>query len=422
MRSYLPVVCVWCAASFAGVAAPALRAQEATSQSELIRALLERIDKLERRVSELESQAAPQPRAALPAPAPEPPREVVETIPASVLQIAGHQEHITAPGLRMSGFTDFNFSATDRQGDISGFNEGQFILHFTSPLTQKVTVFGEVSMTARRNAVTGASEFPVEVERAIVRFDQNDRLKISFGRYHTPINYWNTAFHHGLWLQTTTARPRMTQFGGVFIPNHFVGSLIEGALPAAGLNLNYNVGLGNGRGSLVGQAGDFGDNNNFRASLVNLFVKPDRFFGLRVGASAYRDKITLLGGREFREWITSGNIVWTKESPEFIAEFANVNHKPVDGGLSTNSQAWYVQAAYRLPGAANLWKPYYRYEHMRIPLADIPFQNFPPISGSVLGMRYDISQFVALKLEYRNQRTPGQPRMNGAFVQSSFTF
>ena len=38
-------------------------------------------------------------------------------------------------------------------------------------------------------------------------FDKSDRLKVSFGRYHTPINYWNTAFHHGQWLQTTISRP-----------------------------------------------------------------------------------------------------------------------------------------------------------------------------------------------------------------------
>jgi len=37
----------------------------------------------------------------------------------------------------------------------------------------------------------------------LIRYDYNDFFKLSFGRYHTPINYWNTAFHHGLWLQTT---------------------------------------------------------------------------------------------------------------------------------------------------------------------------------------------------------------------------
>src|SRR4029077_8829892 len=135
-----------------------------------------------------------------------------------------------------------------------------------------VSFFGEMSFTARQDAGQGtppATGFNAEVERAIIRFDQSDYLKVSFGRYHTPINYWNTAFHHGAWLQTTISRPEMTQFGGSFLPVHFVGSLVEGAVPAGGLNFNYNVGIGNGRGQVISRDGDFGDVNNNRAWLVN---------------------------------------------------------------------------------------------------------------------------------------------------------
>jgi hypothetical protein len=39
-----------------------------------------------------------------------------------------------------------------------------------------------------------------------------------------------------------------------------------------------------------------------------------------------------------------------------------------------------------------------------------------------VGVRYDISSFAALKFEYRNLRRPGEPRINGAFAQTSFTF
>ena len=99
----------------------------------------------------------------------------------------------------------------------------------------------------------------------IIRFDQSDQLKVSFGRYHTPINYWNTAFHHGQWLQTTITRPEMIQFGGRFLPVHFVGALVEGAVPAGGWNLNYKAGVGNGRGTVISRGGDAGDNNGDRA-------------------------------------------------------------------------------------------------------------------------------------------------------------
>ncbi|MBZ5634627.1 MAG: hypothetical protein LAO55_16000 [Acidobacteriia bacterium] len=291
-------------------------------------------------------------------------------------------------------------------------------------LAPKVTVFSELTLTARPDAGTGspaAPGFNAEVERIVIRYDQSDYFKVSFGRFHTPINWWNTTYHHGQWLQTTAARPEMVQFGGRFIPVHFVGGLIEGAVPAGGLHLNYNVGVGNGRGSLISRGGDAGDINNNRAWLVNLFVKPDRLFGLQAGGSLYRDKIAV-GARAFDEWISSGHVVWAKENPEFIAEFANVNHTETGRPGSFNSQAFYVQLGYRLPEFDQRWKPYYRWEYIHIPSSDPVFAGVPGLAGSTVGLRYDITTFSAIKVEYRNQRRPGLPRINGAVVQTSFTF
>ena len=227
----------------------------------------------------------------------------------------------------LAGFTDFNFSATDQRSVKSGFEEGQFILHSElGALSSRVSYFGEVSVTARSDAGLGsppAPGFNFEIERSIIRFDQSDKFKVSFGRYHTPINYWNTEYHHGSWLQTSISRPDMVEFGGSFIPVHFIGALVEGALPAGGLNLNYNAGIGNGRSSVISRGGDFGDINNNRAWLTTLYIKPDKLYGLQVGGSVYRDEITQ-GLNNTREWITSGHLVWSRENPEVIAEVANV--------------------------------------------------------------------------------------------------
>src|SRR5260370_13261521 len=333
---------------------------EYNSQTELIRALRERIDQLERRMAQMEDAVA--------RPKPETKPETVRQTP----QIAEHAMRTdtalsgesTYPSLKIAGFGDFNFAATDQHGAKSGFTEGQFGLHLNSNLSPKVTFLGELSLTARTDAGTGsppATGFNVEVERSIIRFEQNDYFKISFGRYHTPINYWNMTFHHGQWLQTTISRPEMVQFGGSFLPIHFVGALVEGAVPAGGLNLNYNLGIGNGRSSVISKAGDWGDVNNNRAWLATVFSRPDRLYGLQVGASVYRDLITPIGGKAFREWIESAHVVWSKGSPELIAEFANVTHQEVGTTLQSNSQAWYVQAAYRLPWLERLVKPYYRF-------------------------------------------------------------
>jgi hypothetical protein len=306
-----------------------------------------------------------------------------------------------------------------------GFNIGQLTLQYTSALAPRVLVFSEVTYSPSREAGTeaGHAGYNLEVERLIARYDQSDQLKVSLGRYHTPINWWNTAFHHGLWLQTTIARPEMIRFGGQFLPVHFVGGLLEGALPARGLNLNYSLGLGNGRSSVISRGGDAGDANGALAWLAGLFLKPDRLYGLQIGGSIYRDTITLPGSRDrrFSEWIASGHLVYARENPEVIAEYARVRHRE-RGGARTDSEGYYLQIAYRLPGAASLWKPYCRYEKMNIPADEPIFTGTSGLTGNTLGVRYDFSELAALKIEYRQIRRTSAPSTSGAFAQVSFTF
>jgi hypothetical protein len=420
------------------LAASAARGQTSTpppDQPELVKSLLERIDKLEKRVNELESKQAcssgPCDASArvITASAVEPHAATPQDAPTPAPQ-AAHQEHehtaplqdqATFPSLQIRGFGDVDFSATDQRGTTSGFTLGQFVLHISSPLSRKVTYFGEVSFTAQ------PSQYSLEVERTLIRYDYNDFFKLSFGKYHTPINYWNTAFHHGLWLQTTISRPEMVQFGGRFLPVHFVGLLAEGEIPSGPVGLNYQVGLGNGRGSIISRAGDSGDVNNHRAWVMNLFARPPRIYGLQVGGSLYGDEITSGTLPRTQELISSAHIIWAHENPEFLAEFSNVRHHVPQTGRTSNSQAYYVQVGYRLPWFEKKWKPYYRFEHIHIPAGepvfDVPNFEVPDFVGSTLGVRYDITEFAAFKTEYRNfERGTNQPRFNGVFLQTSFTF
>src|SRR6266478_4777335 len=231
-----------------------------------VQSLLERIQRLEKRIGELEDHQRTQAAvgAGSSGPAAVDNNDVPQT--STVLEQPASHEHApntTAvreaerhyPFLQIRGFGDVDFSATDQKGSVSGFNLGQFVLHFASPLSEKVSYFGEVSFTAQP---TG---YDLSVERTIIRYDYNDYFKLSFGKYHTPIGYWNAAFHHGAWLQKTIARPEMIKFGGTFIPTHFVGVEAEGNIPSGGAGLSYNVGVGNGRGSMISRPGDAGDNN-----------------------------------------------------------------------------------------------------------------------------------------------------------------
>ena len=387
-----------------------------------------RIQQLEKRVSELEDHKRKQSAAqtgtsdsqtvaeSTPGQANAAPAHALHSEhPANTTEIRETQVHY--PSLQIRGFGDIDFSATDQKGSVSGFDLGQFVLHLASPLSEKVSYFGEVSFTAQP---TG---YDLQVERTIIRYDYNDYFKMSFGKYHTPIGYWNTAFHHGAWLQTTISRPEMVKIGGTFTPIHFVGLLAEGNLPSGGLGLGYSVGLGNGRSSILSKAGDSGDSNDNRAWVANVFARPARFYGLQFGGSVYHDKLSPQQGPELREWITSAHLVWTKEHPEFLAEFSNVHHRDIQTSQTFNNQAFYIQVAYRLPWLENKWKPYYRFEYIHKPESEPVLSDVSDLVGSTFGVRYDITNYAAFKGEYRNTRHGiNEPRVNGVFLQTAFTF
>jgi len=403
--------------------APASGQADPTTQT-----LLQRIQQLEKRVNELEErdrQRTPAQTSTPQAPAEHEPAAQAAGQPAGEHHVPGtiaQEAERHYPSLQIRGFGDVDFSATDQKGSNSGFNLGQFDLHLASALSEKVSYFGEVTFTAR------PAGYDLQVERTIIRYDYNDYFKISFGKYHTPIGYWNAAFHHGAWLQTTISRPEMVQIGGSFIPVHFVGLLAEGNVPSGGLGLGYSVGLGNGRSSVFSRAGDSSDANNNRAWVATVFSRPARFYGFQFGGSIYRDKLTPLPGQNFSEAIESAHLVWTKEHPEVLSEFFNVHHHDLQTSRTFNSQAFYVQLGYRLRFQGKKWKPYYRFEYIHRP-ANEPVWDFtgvPVVSdlvGSTLGLRYDITNYAALKGEYRNDRVgTDEPRINGVFLQTAFTF
>ncbi len=347
----------------------------------------------------------------------------------------GTAPEIKYPNLVIQGFADVDFSAQDHQnervgtatgftppGTSSGFYLGQFVLHFAGGLSPKVSYFAELSWTA------GPNGYSTTVERSIIRYTYNDYFSISFGRYHTPIIYRNTAYHHGLWLQTTISRPEMIQFGGRLIPVHFVGALAEGRVPGTrSLNLHYDLGIGNSRGANIAEPSDSGPVNNNHAWLATLYAKPDWAYKWEFGGSLYHDKIgpaTDIPG-DYDETIETARIVDTRETPEIIAEAANIHHSLIGGAGDWNSQAWYAQIAYRI--REGRWKPYYRYEYIHVPVSDPvfnpPSNPLPSLAGSVIGTRFDFSSYAALKMEYRvSRRVANEPYIHGFFSQIALTF
>ena len=322
---------------------------------------------------------------------------------------------LSAPEFHVMGFGDISYISRDGTSE-DGFAIGQAVAHLSASLGDSLSIFGEFSATAKD------SEYTFGVERIVVKYDFSDTFKLSGGRYHTPIGYWNSAFHHGSWLQTSTTRPEMVKFGSKLVPIHFVGLLLEGSIPVSDLGLSYKVGYGNGRHSNIAQAGDAGDINGDKAWMLQLNSRPKSIYGLDFGLGFYNDEVQLEAAPDVKESTVSAYAAWTKESPEIIIEYLYSNHEEVDNSsVSGDVNAWYAQFAYRLKGKHAQWKPYLRFEEQEIDATD-------PLLGSeglnqeagILGVRWDFNPYAALKAEYRNEEFNSGGRENNFRVQISF--
>lgn len=317
-----------------------------------------------------------------------------------------------APFLQAFLFGDALYSVQEGPA-VDGFRLGQMVAHGNATLSERVIFFGELSITARN------SGYSLAMERAIIRYEFGDRLKLSAGRYHTPVSYWNTEYHHGLWLQGSVARPEPIKFGSRYVPVHFVGAMAEGNLHQT--PVYYAVGVGNGRGDNIAAAGDGGDVNGRRAFVASASLRPRNLFGFRVGGAVYADRISV-GGVDFAdELITSAHVVWRRGRIDAAAEFINVAHEPVAGGDSESSPAYYVHFGYRLSGSARDFMPYVRFEEMDISAGDVVFAGLvADYSAFIAGVRYDFDRLAALKAEYRSEEVGGGSRAAAFYAQASF--
>lgn len=317
-----------------------------------------------------------------------------------------------APTLDVRLFGDVNYIGTD------GFRQGQLVGHLAAGLSERLTFFTELSMTVGRGA---------EAERAVVRYDFGDYLKLSAGRVHTPVSYWNTAYHHGQWLQTTVARPKLISFGSTLLPIHMTGVFADGAIPIVGpVSLGYVLGAGNG-GRHVHSPYTAGHPAAVMPAGVNTafvgqgFLRVPALTGFQVGGAFYTDRLAADSALQVDERIVSTYLAWERMA-EVLLEYARITHEPRGSGEVAHSHGMYGQLGYRLPGRADRWKPYLRYERID---ADEGDALLAPLrldyEAAIVGVRHDLFPVAAVKLEYRLETLEGEPRSGALAAQLSFT-
>ena len=339
----------------------------------------------------------------------------------SAQQLHDYSEEVQYPTFVLHGFGELrNYSKTP-SGETN-VHAGQQVAHIISTFSDRVTAFGEFSFT------NVESDTDTDVERLILRYDFSDKFKLSVGKYHTPIGYWNSSYHHGAWLQTTIDRPSIMKYGSQIVPIHFEGVLAEGTLPVAGINLAYRTGFGTGIHNNITVHGDHGDTDGDDAFVLQLYNRPAGIHGLEIGASFYQDDVNLdeqvaHSIANIEEKIYSLHVALERESAEIIAEYVYWDHEQTHSAkLNNNGYGYYIQAAHRFHGKYEQLKPYARFDKIEADKDDVLFFKNQSFKGVTLGLRYDFADYAALKVEYRNERTGNDDNMDSLVVQVSFVW
>jgi len=399
------------------------------AEQDAIRHMNEQIQELQAKVKELEAKLNAVASSA-------PGGAVDHGTPASVLSTATPpstrpspvqeaQEENPVPGVKLRMFGDMGYQASDQKGQTNSFGIGTLDLFITGALSDRVSVLGEVLFIPKET-----NHFEIDVERLLLQYKHNDYFNFGVGRYHSSIGYYNTAFHQGAWFQTAVDRPFMYAFDdhGGFLPLQEVGATIDGQIPSGRLGLNYVAEMGNGRAQLLGSdpAQNFRDTNNGKSFNFALYARPSWLPGLQTGFSIYHDYLTFSDNLNHDELISTVYVVYNSLNYEFLNEGMLVRHTKTAGGApgAFHTPGFYTQFSRRF----GKYRPYFRYAYVNAGVAE-PIYGDPadgPIvgrrNGPTLGLRYDLNDHSAIKLQYNHLAQRGQNGFNELLTQFSFAF
>jgi len=425
------------------LAAPALFAQErsssAASDSETIQLLLKRVAELEAKVKKIDQLEAKvkQLEGEKPSTAAAPSSSVAAQTSASPEKEMELQEEPPVPErmdvsktlLRIRGFGDINLHGDNQKRDTTSFTLGQLNLFVTSDISEKFKFLSEIVFEGGPDNIYGVTTgqrntFSVDVERYLVEYSQNDYFKLAAGRWHTAIGYYNTAYHHSTWFQTTADRPFLFAFedrGGI-LPIHSVGVSASGLIPSGRLGLHYVAEVGNGRASRTPLTEEpvqnVIDDQTHKAYNLALFARPEAVPGLQVGFSAYRDLLAPANMPRIDETILAAHAVFVRPSFEWLNEALVVRHAPLGSGNTFNTPGFYTQVSKKFGS----YRPYFRYQYVNASNAEPIFPDIKLRQGPSVGIRFDASESVALKLQYDYTALRQQAAVSGLALQIGFTF
>ena len=301
------------------------------------------------------------------------------------------------PKIQLNVQGDVDYHVSSDKSDKNTFFLGDLDPLIVAKLSDKSQVLADLAITSDNFSGDG---FNLDIERLYAEYDINDSFIVQAGRVNTSIGYYNNVYHNGTYFQTTVDRPGIYDFedqGGI-LPVHMTGLTVSGEIPSGSWGLHYVAQAGNGRDYNSNQPAFYvSDNNDFKAVNFELSAKPDWAPGNQFGASAYYDTITTPGVPRTDQLVLSGYEVYKTSLFEWLNEAVFIRDAP-DGGPSHWTTAGYSQISRKF----GKFRPYLRLEYRNTPAGD-PLLAYIGQNhctwGPTLGVRYDFTQMMALKIE-----------------------
>jgi hypothetical protein len=309
---------------------------------------------------------------------------------------------------------DPGVSTTPQQGGNSTFALGLMDLFVTSKISEHFSYLSEVGFEAN----PGNNNIGVDLERAQISYMPSDKFSISAGRTHAMLGYYNTAFHHGTWFQTTIDRPHIFEFedSGGPLPIHNVGLATMGKIPSGKLGLHWLAEVGNGKQTYsllatVTPANVLADHTG-KSTNIGLYAAPSSISGLRAGFNWYQAALVPIvadlpgyGTPQFafpnavdyyKQNIFIAHAIYIQPRFEFMVEDAEIRDTPRGSSRPMYTSGGYAQ----ISKAFGNYRPYVRYQWLNPNFSDPNNAWVGRWVGPSAGVRWDINTFIALKTEF----------------------
>ena len=286
----------------------------------------------------------------------------------------------------------------------------------------------------------------LDLERLTIGYSFSDAAKLRVGRFHTPLGYWNNAYHHGVQLQPTIERPDFLKFeddGGI-LPTHVVGASLSGRVYTGAGAVEYTAMIGNGpqivdeneygdliKGDDVLSPNNISDNNVGKAVAFNAAISPSFVSGLKLGVSGHISEIRSFEPTVALPTIAAVNVdqtiyafaaTYTNGPLSFAAEYFTINDKDEISDDDFTNNAYYGLITYTL---MEKWVPYVMYENLSVKKAD-PYMAALEIGKDTeeltVGLRYNINYRSSVKGEYRDIIDEGGADWSEFAVQWALAF